>query len=73
MPQIIEVEESSGSGDAEPLKKVVRPTVATLQDQPPRELGNPVTSYTPNRPRGVFLAHLDVSNAAWDCSCDGIG
>lgn len=76
-PIIIEVDPDSGSGSVEydePIKQVIRPTVKSMSDEIPRELGNPVTSYVPNRPRGVFLQHLDISNAVWDCSCDiGVG
>ena len=57
----------------DPSKQVVRPTLETLRDEFPRVLGNPATTYGPNRPRAVFLSHLDISNAAWICSCDGVG
>ena len=75
-PAVVIINDDSGSGGAdseEPLKLAVRPTLSFVNDDVPRELGNPVTSYIPNRPRGVFLNSLDISLANWDCSCDGIG
>ena len=72
-PMVVETSaDDLGSGE-EPQKQVIRPKIATLKDKIPRELGNPVTSYSPNRPRAVFLQHLDISNAAWKCSCNGVG
>ena len=73
LPKVIETGvDELGSGE-DPSKQVVRPTYETLTDVVPRVLGNPVTSYSPNRPRAVFLSHLDISNAAWKCSCEGVG
>jgi len=37
------------------------------------KLGNPVTGYTPNYPRAVFLEHLRLGGTTYDCSCNGIG
>ena len=72
-PVIVEkTAEELGSGE-EPSKQVIRPRAEALTDKSPRELGNPVTSYSPERPRAVFLQHLDISNAAWECSCEGVG
>ena len=73
LPMVIETSPGElGSGE-DPSKQVVRPTLETLRDEFPRVLGNPATTYGPNRPRAVFLNHLDISNAAWICSCDGVG
>ena len=73
LPMVIETSPGElGSGE-DPSKQVVRPTLETLRDEFPRVLGNPATTYGPNRPRAVFLSHLDISNAAWICSCDGVG
>lgn len=38
-----------------------------------RDLGNPVTTYTPNHPRAVFLEQLQIRGNRWPCNCDGIG
>ena len=61
-----------GSGE-EPSKQVVRPTMKSVTEESPHELGNPVTSYSPNHPRAVFLHDLKIGHAAWHCTCDGIG
>ena len=61
-----------GSGE-EPSKQVVRPTIKSVTEGIPHELGNPVTSYSPNHPRAVFLHDLKIGNVAWKCTCDGIG
>ena len=62
-----------GSGEDPGSKQVVRQEALSNYLEYSRVLGNPVTSYSPNRPRAVFLSHLDISNAAWKCSCDGVG
>ena len=62
-----------GSGAQEPPKQVVRPTMKSVTEESPHELGNPVTSYSPNHPRAVFLHDLKIGHAAWHCTCDGIG
>ena len=65
-------QEIIGSGE-EPPKQVVRPTMKSVTEESPHELGNPVTSYSPNHPRAVFLHDLKIGHAAWHCTCDGIG
>ncbi len=40
---------------------------------PPHYLGNPVTTYSPNHPRAVFLHDLKIGGVQWSCTCDGIG
>ena len=54
-------------------KQVVRPTMKSVTEETPHELGNPVTSYSPNHPRAVFLHDLKIGHAPWRCTCDGIG
>jgi hypothetical protein len=70
-PQAVQ-EVSGGDGGLDP-KLVVRPTSKSLSSMAPHQLGNPVTTYSPNHPRAVFLHDLNIGNAAWVCSCDGIG
>ncbi len=38
-----------------------------------RRLGSPVTAFTPDKPRAVFLDGLVVGGNLWDCDCQGIG
>ena len=45
----------------------------SVTEEMPHELGNPVTSYSPNHPRAVFLHDLKIGHAPWRCTCDGIG
>jgi len=40
---------------------------------PPHSVGNPVTTYSPNHPRAVFLHDLKIGAIDWTCTCDGIG
>ncbi len=40
---------------------------------PPHQVGNPVTTYSPNHPRAVFLQDLRIGGVDWICTCDGIG
>lgn len=67
------LEEESGSEDSSQAKKVMRPTLKAKPEAAPHELGNPVTAYSPNHPRAVFLEDLKLGNAIWKCSCDGVG
>ena len=39
----------------------------------PHVVGNPVTTYSPNHPRAVFLQDLKIGGVDWICTCDGIG
>ena len=74
-PVIVEEsEETVVEANLQELKsKVIRPTAKPIAAENPDQLGNPVTSYSPNHPRAVFLDSLRIGNAAWDCTCDGIG
>ena len=47
----------------------INPTASDLT----QKLDNPVTTYSPDHPRAVFLKRLKIGDATWDCSCDGIG
>lgn len=74
LPMVIETNlEELGSGEDPGSRQVVRKESMSNYLDFSRVLGNPVTTYSPNRPRAVFLSHLDISNAAWKCSCDGVG
>lgn len=73
LPVIVEEVKEDTEGIEVEESRVMRPTVKPLTVGVPDQLGNPVTSYSPNHPRAVFLEYLRIGNSAWDCSCDGIG
>ena len=72
-PVIVEDVEAVKNGLEVEESRVIRPTAKPIATEIPDQLGNPVTSYSPNHPRAVFLDSLRIGNAAWECSCDGIG
>ena len=73
LPVIVEEVKEDRQGNEIEESRVMRPTDMPLTIGVPDQLGNPVTSYSPNHPRAVFLEDLRIGNSAWDCSCDGIG
>lgn len=61
------------SNEVIPLGGVVAYSPLTDFDGTPNSLGNPVTTYSPNHPRAVFLHDLSIGGVDWTCTCDGIG